>query len=84
MLGWSPLIGLVLALAVSGAVALLIGAITLRLGGHFLPLSTIAGARRSISFFQIFPASARTTASAASRRSGSAVCPSPPAGQCII
>ena len=41
-LGLPPLAGLALALVVSGAVALLLGAITLRLGGHFLPLSTIA------------------------------------------
>ena len=38
----SPLVGLVLGLAISGATACLLGAATLRLGGHFLPLSTIA------------------------------------------
>jgi len=41
-LGGSPWIGLVLALVLSGAVATILGAATLRLGGHFLPLSTIA------------------------------------------
>ncbi len=41
-LGWSPWLGLVFALALTAASALAIGAITLRLGGHFLPLSTIA------------------------------------------
>ena len=41
-LGGSPWIGLILALALSGAVATILGAVTLRLGGHFLPLSTIA------------------------------------------
>ncbi len=41
-LGWSPWLGLPCALGVTGLSALLIGAITLRLGGHFLPLSTIA------------------------------------------
>ncbi len=38
----SPWLGLVLALVLTGVAALTIGAITLRLGGHFLPLSTIA------------------------------------------
>lgn len=41
-LGWSPWAGLVFGLALTGMAALVIGAITLRLGGHFLPLSTIA------------------------------------------
>jgi branched-chain amino acid transport system permease protein len=40
--GHSPWIGLLLSLALSGTAALVIGLITLRLGGHFLPLSTIA------------------------------------------
>jgi len=40
--GGSPWIGLVLALAFTGLVAAALGAATLRLGGHFLPLSTIA------------------------------------------
>ena len=40
--GASPWLGLVLALALSGGVAMLLGAATLRLGGHLLPLSTIA------------------------------------------
>jgi ABC-type branched-subunit amino acid transport system ATPase component/ABC-type branched-subunit amino acid transport system permease subunit len=38
----SPFIGLALGLAVSGVTAAILGAATLRLGGHFLPLSTIA------------------------------------------
>ena len=38
----SPWLGLLLALALTGSVALILGAITLRLEGHFLPLSTIA------------------------------------------
>jgi len=38
----SPWLGLLLALALTGGVALILGAITLRLEGHFLPLSTIA------------------------------------------
>jgi len=40
--GADPWLGLVLALALTGAVAAILGAVTLRLGGHFLPLSTIA------------------------------------------
>ncbi len=40
--GLSPWLGLLLALALTGGTAVIIGAITLRLGGHFLPLSTIA------------------------------------------
>ena len=38
----SPWVSLALALALSAAVALLLGAITLRLSGHYLPLGTIA------------------------------------------
>jgi branched-chain amino acid transport system permease protein len=40
--GLSPWIGLAFALLLTGVAALAIGALTLRLGGHFLPLSTIA------------------------------------------
>jgi len=40
--GWSPWLGLVLALVLTGGVATVLGAVTLRLGGHFLSLSTIA------------------------------------------
>jgi ABC-type branched-subunit amino acid transport system ATPase component/ABC-type branched-subunit amino acid transport system permease subunit len=40
--GGSPWIGLILALALTGLVATFLGAVTLRLSGHFLPLSTIA------------------------------------------
>jgi branched-chain amino acid transport system permease protein len=39
---FSPWLGLLLALAVTAAVALIVGALTLRLSGHFLSLSTIA------------------------------------------
>ncbi len=41
-MGGSPWIGLVLGLALTGGIALLLGLATLRLGGHLLPLSTIA------------------------------------------
>jgi len=40
--GADPWLGLALALALTGTVAAILGAVTLRLGGHFLPLSTIA------------------------------------------
>ncbi|MBS0316941.1 MAG: branched-chain amino acid ABC transporter ATP-binding protein/permease [Proteobacteria bacterium] len=40
--GASPWLGLVAALVLTGLSALIIGLLTLRLGGHFLPLSTIA------------------------------------------
>ena len=40
--GMSPWLGLLFALLLTGLSALAIGMLTLRLGGHFLPLSTIA------------------------------------------
>src|SRR5271169_5569622 len=40
--GASPWLGLLFALGLTGIVAAFLGAITLRLGGHFLPLGTIA------------------------------------------
>jgi branched-chain amino acid transport system permease protein len=40
--GLSPWVGLLFALLLTGTAALAIGLLTLRLGGHFLPLSTIA------------------------------------------
>jgi branched-chain amino acid transport system permease protein len=40
--GWSPWLTLPIALAVAAAAALVIGAITLRLSGHYLALGTIA------------------------------------------
>jgi branched-chain amino acid transport system permease protein len=39
---YSPWLGLLFALLLTGVAALAIGLLTLRLGGHFLPLSTIA------------------------------------------
>ena len=42
ILGYSPWLGLVLALVGTGAVAAVLGAVTLRLQGHFVSLSTIA------------------------------------------
>ena len=40
--GLSPWLGLVVALALTGVIALAIGAATLHLGGHYLPITTIA------------------------------------------
>ncbi len=42
VMGYSPWLGLILALAVTCSVAAVLGAVTLRLQGHFLSLSTIA------------------------------------------
>jgi len=42
LMGYSPWLGLALALVVTAAVAVVVGAVTLRLHGHFLSLSTIA------------------------------------------
>jgi ABC-type branched-subunit amino acid transport system ATPase component/ABC-type branched-subunit amino acid transport system permease subunit len=49
--GASPWLGLLLALAVTGLIAGLLGALTLRLSGHFLPLGTIAW---GLSIFYLF------------------------------
>ena len=48
--GWSPVATLPVALGVSGVLAWGIGAITLRLKGHYLPVATIAW---NISFFYL-------------------------------
>ncbi len=50
-LGWSPWLALPASLAVSALAAVLIGAITLRLSGHYLALGTIAWA---VSFYYLF------------------------------
>jgi len=49
--GWSPWLALLVGLAVTFVVAYILGAITLRLSGHFLPLGTIAW---SLSLFYLF------------------------------
>lgn len=41
-MGWSPWVALFVGLAITFAMAYVIGAVTLRLSGHFLPLGTIA------------------------------------------
>ena len=50
-LGLSPWVSLPISLAVTGLAALIIGAFTVRLSGHYLPLGTIAW---GISFFYLF------------------------------
>src|SRR6266480_4527313 len=40
--GWSPWLGLLLAIGITCATALIIGYATLHLGGHYLPITTIA------------------------------------------
>ena len=50
-LGWSPWLGLPAALIASGLGALILGSITLRLSGHYLPLATIAW---SVSIYYVF------------------------------
>lgn len=49
--GWTPLASLLPALAATAAGALVIGAVTVRLSGHFLALGTVAWA---ISFYYLF------------------------------
>jgi len=49
--GWSPCLTLPVALAVAGLAALLIGAVTLRLSGHYLALGTLAW---SVSLYYVF------------------------------
>lgn len=41
-LGYSPILGLIVGLVITGVVAWILGQLTLRLSGHFLSLSTIA------------------------------------------
>jgi branched-chain amino acid transport system permease protein len=50
-LGGSPWIGLLVGVLLTGSVALLLGLLTLRLSGHYLPLGTIAW---SISLYFLF------------------------------
>lgn len=40
--GWSPWMGLLLALVLCGLAAVVLGSVTVRLKGHYLPLATIA------------------------------------------
>jgi branched-chain amino acid transport system permease protein len=49
--GWSPWLTLPISIAVTGVAALVIGLVTVRLSGHYLPLGTIAW---GISFYYLF------------------------------
>ena len=49
--GWSPWLTVFAGLAVTAAIALVLGAVTLRLSGHFLPVGTIAW---GISIYYLF------------------------------
>jgi ABC-type branched-subunit amino acid transport system ATPase component/ABC-type branched-subunit amino acid transport system permease subunit len=49
--GWPPLAGLVVGLMIAGGTAYLLGLITSRISGHYLPLATIAWCA---SFFYLF------------------------------
>ena len=69
MHGYSPWLGLVLALVLTCSVAAVLGSVTLRLGGHFLSLSTVAWGLAISSCSATSTGSAATTASRAFRRS---------------
>ncbi len=82
--GASPWLGLVAALVITGTVAALLGAVTLRLGGHFLPLSTIAWGIAIFFLFGNIPGSAGMTECRACRPSRLAASPSRPTLRCTI
>src|SRR5699024_9237897 len=50
-MGWSPWAGLVAALVLTAVFAFIIGTVTMRLSGHYLPLGTIAW---SLSIYYLF------------------------------
>jgi ABC-type branched-subunit amino acid transport system ATPase component/ABC-type branched-subunit amino acid transport system permease subunit len=51
MFGWSPWLTLLIGLLTTAAIAMMLGFVTLRMSGHFLPLATIAW---GISLFYLF------------------------------
>ncbi len=53
--GWSPWLTLPVSLALVAVAALVIGAVTVRLSGHFLPLGTIAWGSAASYLFGIIP-----------------------------
>ena len=53
--GWSPWLTLPLALALVAVAAILVGAVTVRLSGHFLPLGTIAWGSAAYYLFGTLP-----------------------------
>ena len=66
--GWNPWLTLVIAFAATTLVALALGFITLRMGGHHLPLGTIAWGISLYFLFGNIGRSAAIPALAASRR----------------
>ena len=54
--GWPPLAGLAFGLAVTGGTAFLLGLITSRISGHYLPLATIAWCASFYHLFGVIPA----------------------------
>jgi len=54
--GWPPLAALPVALAISGGTAFLLGLITSRISGHYLPLATIAWCTSFFYLFGVIPA----------------------------
>jgi len=63
--GMSPWLTLAIAPAITLAVGYLLGIITLSMGGHYLPLATIAGGFRCISSWERLRVSAASRASPA-------------------
>jgi branched-chain amino acid transport system permease protein len=53
--GWPPLAGLAIGLVISGGTAWLLGLITSRISGHYLPLATIAWCASFFYLFGILP-----------------------------
>ncbi len=53
--GWSPVAGLPAGLAIAGGTAFLLGLITSRISGHYLPLATIAWCASFFYLFGILP-----------------------------
>ncbi len=53
--GWSPWLSLPVALALVAAAALVVGLVTVRLSGHFLPLGTIAWGSAAFYLFGTLP-----------------------------
>ena len=72
--GLSPWVTLPLSLIVSGVAAVLLGMMTVRLSGHYLPLGTIAWGISLITSLASSHFSAATTASPTFRPSASARC----------
>ena len=66
--GVSPWLALIVGVVLTALVALVLGAVTMRLSGHFLPLGTIAWASRCSTCSAISNCSASTTGSTGFRR----------------